>query len=184
MITTPELATSEVPTKQKKNTLSSLLWQGSGAVVWGVFFSVLSLPGLMFPGMLIWIPLWIWREHVRSKRYGFVPGFLVRVLVFSTIVSAAVMLPDRYEDKVTIGPLSSTQVSLEELAGKLQYHRVMMKPNEAQSKIVVQLSSQTPTLREVITAVEQASRLKFVRYDCGTGASLLSGTHPIRMKFE
>ena len=94
------------------------------------------------------------------------------------------MLPDRYEDRETIGPLSSTQVSLEELADKLSSHRVVMKPTETQSKIVVQLPSQTPTLREVITAIEQASELKFIRHDCGTGASLLSGSHPIIMKFE
>ena len=183
MDTAPDLITPEEQAK-KKNTLPNLVWQGSGAAIWAFIFCVYSTPEGVTLGFLIWIPLWFWRENVRSKRYGFLPGFLARIFVFTTIVAAAEIIPDKYEDKVTIGPLSATQVSLEEITEKLRSHRVEMKPVGAQSKIAVQLPSKTPTLRQVITAVEQATPFKFIRYDCGTGVTLIEEGHPIVMRFE
>ena len=76
-----ETPSTQEPTPKKGITVGGLAWQASGAVLWGVFFSIAPVVEVLYFGAIVWLPLFILRERHRSKRYGFLVGFVVRVAV-------------------------------------------------------------------------------------------------------
>ncbi len=73
--------------------MKTWVMQGSGALAWGVFFSVAPVVEVLYLGAILWIPLLAWREHARAKKYGFWPGFLLRLAVFAGVITLALLLP-------------------------------------------------------------------------------------------
>lgn len=133
-----------------------LLRQAAGALAWGIFFAVVPIM-LLFVGVLVWIPVLIWREIVRSHRYGFFPGVLVRLGVVVATVSIAALLPVKYGDR-RVRALPRADVTLGELAAA---HVLWPIRDEHQKTLRVTLPSTTPTRREVMAAIEQQTGVPF-----------------------
>ena len=155
--------------------------QGSGALAWGIFFSVAPVVEVLYMGAILWIPLLAWREHARAKKYGFWPGFLVRFTVFATIITVALLLPVKQQDTLRMGPFSRVEISLsdvsEHFVGRAEFP-------VARGHSVVRLPSLQPTFREVVSAVERDTGLHARVGYCGTGATLLGGSYPMYVVFE
>jgi len=155
--------------------------QGAGAVAWGIFFSVAPVPEALFLGAILWFPLLAWREYVRAKRYGFWPGFLLRLAIFATIITVALLLPVKQQDTLRVGPFPKADVSLSEVSE--QFSRRAEFP-VGRGDSLVRLPSLRPSFREVVAAVERDTGLHARVGYCGTGATLLGGGYPMYVVFE
>lgn len=133
---------------------------------------------LLVPGAVIWIPFLIWREVVRSRKHGFLPGFLVRAAVVVAVVfAAASFTPAKQENRRRIA-LTGTQVTLEELAREA---RMFGFPQEMMSRPVT-LPSSRPTMREAMDAVEKQTEYRCTPGCCGNGITVLWGAHIISIR--
>src|SRR5580692_1071802 len=92
---------------------SGFVRQVGGAIVWGLFI-VLAPIILVILTALIWIPIFIWREKVRTRHYGFLPGAIYRYALIILIVVTSAFAPVKFENK-KIGPLKNSNPSLQEL---------------------------------------------------------------------
>ena len=95
-------------------TVPSLARQAAGATLWGVFFSTQPYDGALFPLAIIWPPLLIWAELRRTRRFGFMPGALVRGVVIIAVLAAAAVAPLKYTTE-RIPVLGPTQATLKEV---------------------------------------------------------------------
>ncbi len=152
-------------------TSRHLLNQVAGAFLWAMFF-VLTPMEILVLGALGWIPLLIWRERVRSIRYGFLLGAVARLGVVASVIIVATLLPTKHEDG-KVGPLSRTDVSLGELAA---IGVIYPLADEQRNEIHVLLPSTTPTRREIMHAITQQTGLQASIFHCGNGATVLFGS--------
>lgn len=157
---------------------AGLYRQAAGALPWGAFFAVAPL-GMLLPGVLIWLPLLIWRERVRSRRYGFLPGAVARLVVVAAVLFVADAAPLKLEDR-RVGPLVRSKLNLGELADA----GILRAPIDARlESIPVVFPSANPTRRDVMRAIEEQTGFRTSHYHCGSMASVLFGSAsgPIRV---
>lgn len=121
-------------------------------------------------GSIIWIPILVWRERVRSKEFGFLPGFVVRLAVVALVVCVALILPLKHEDTHRVGPLTKNMMSLSEISNEI--HIANSYPPTA-AATTIELPSTTPTIREVLRAMEKATGLSARAARCGNSATLV-----------
>lgn len=157
----------------KRTKIGDLVVQALGAVVWGIFFCVAPIFEVLVLGAVLWIPVLIWRERCRTRKFGFLPGFIVRLAIVAGMVTAAVLLPTKHEDKLVEG-FTTTKVTLEEIG---KHTRVFIPADEAATTIV--LPSTKPSLREVIGAIESQTELRCNVARCGNCVSLYAGAYII-----
>lgn len=147
-----------------------LLRQAAGALGWGAFFVLVPI-SLIFIGALVWIPVLIWREIVRSRRYGFFAGALARLGVVFAIATVAALLPVKFDDG-RVRRLPGTEVTL----GELVTARVLLPIRDEQLESVrLTLPSSAPTRREVISAIERQTGYRALLTSCDGTESVLFG---------
>jgi len=148
-----------------------LLRQTSGALAWAIFF-ILSPFEVLLLGAVAWIPLFIWREVVRAKHYGFLKGALCRYSLITVVVAFAAMVPTKSDDK-RVGPLQAMTVTLGQLVSAGIIYPLRYPSNES---VQISLPSITPSRREVMTAISQQTHFKAWTFRCGNGATILFGS--------
>jgi len=156
----------------KRLKAGNLLWQALGAVLWGVFFSVTPIFDILVPGAVLWIPLFIWLEARRARKYGLLPGLFLRIAIIATMISAAIYLPTKPEDRKIVEGLSKTTVTLAELS---RHAGIRVLPEHADVSVI--LPSTQPTLRQVIRAIETQTPLRCEVGRCGNGVTFLGGAY-------
>src|SRR5262249_43312506 len=139
----------------KRSKAGDLLWQALGAVIWGVFFSVTPIFDILLPAAILWLPLFIWLEIRCARKYGFLPGFLLRVAIIATVITVAIYLPTKPEDRKIVEGLSKTTVTLAELG---THAGIRMRTEHADVRVI--LPSARPTLRQVIRSIETQTPLR------------------------
>lgn len=164
--------------RRKKSLLKPLSVQASGAILWGVFFSIMPIVEVLVMGAVLWSPLLVWREFARSKKHGFLPGFVFRAAVIAAIVTAAVLAPVKFEDQFIVKGLPGKTVRLEELSRGMP---ISVPDSHKDARIV--LPSDRPTHRQAIAAIRQQTGLNYRTCRCGTGATVLWGTAPMGSYF-
>ena len=147
-----------------------LFQQTAGALFWGLFI-ILTPIAIVLLGALVWIPIFVWRERVRARRYGFWPGALCRYSFIALLVVLAAIAPLKFEDK-KVGPLQSTDMTLSELVAAGVIYPLRYQEHE---KVRVSLPSPSPSRREVIAAITQQTAFKADVYHCGNVANILFG---------
>ena len=165
---------SETVASADKSRLPPLALQASGAVFWGVFFSVAPLAEVITMGFVIWLPILVWREVVRSRKHGFLPGFLVRAAVVSVLLTAAALAPVKYEDQWTVDGLKGNKVTFQELSEAMR----ITTPDE-QKAVVIVLPSDRPSYRQALEAIHAQTGLRYRLGKCGNGATVLWGYAPM-----
>ena len=160
---------------------SDLLIAAAGAVLWGVFLSVIPIFEGLLLGSVVWLPVFCWRERVRSKKQGFWPGFAFRIGIIAAVIATATVLPLKHLDRLRVGPFPATEVSLAQLAAPLRLHGPKYE-ERTQTKIT--LASSNPTWRQAIRAIEEQTGLKVRVGGCMTGVSLLTGSYPTSCSLE
>jgi len=157
-----------------------LLLDGLGAVAWGVFFIASPIAEVLFMGAVVWVPLLIWREWRRSRRPRFWPGLFLRVGIVTGLIMLAKVAPTKCEDQMRVGPLSAATLPLGRLAEEVDKDRVSIKVGEGKVReIMIRLPSTTPSVRQLIDAVEATARFKYVPRKCGNSMTVLWGAYPI-----
>jgi hypothetical protein len=160
---------------QKRHTTpSDLLWQALGAVCWGVFVSVVFFDLLMI-GAVLWVPCFVWREYRRSKKHGFLAGFALRLAVIAAVVTGAIYLPVKYEDRIVVGGLATNRVILRALEEPLRERLIHYRYPEEQGGLEVTLPSARPTIRQLVRSIEAQTALRCDIGRCGNGMSFLGG---------
>ena len=159
--------------------MKDLLLQTAGAIPWAVFFIVAPFVECVIVGSAVWLPLLVWRERSRSARYGFWPGALSRLVVVIAIVAAAVAAPAEYErTRKRIGALPRTSATMADLVAA----DVIFPLRDARhERLALSLPSSTPTLPEIVRAINEQTRLRARVLGCGNGASLLAGARAVRI---
>lgn len=89
--------------------------QAIGGAGWGLFFVVAPIIEVLVA--VVWMPVLIACEWIRSRRYGFIPGAAVRLAVVGMIVAAAAHAPvksmSRYLDQ-PVGPFPAARMTGED----------------------------------------------------------------------
>ena len=152
-------------------TNNQILRQAGGGLLWALLLILAPLDLLML-GALVWIPLFVWREIVRTKRYGFFHGALVRYPLIVGAVVLAAMAPTKTEDR-KVGPFQRINVTLGQLAASNVIYPLRYAQNEA---IEINLSSVVPTRREVMKAIAEQPGFEAHVFHCGVGATVLFGS--------
>jgi len=155
----------------------ALLRQTAGALAWAAFFILAPFEVLLL-GAVVWLPLFVWREKVRSKSYGFLSGALCRYTLIAVVVAGAAAAPTKSEDK-KISPLSGTTVTLGQLAATGIIYPLRFTTNE---QVQISLPSVTPSRREVMNAISQHGQFKAGTFRCGNGATILFGSSVGRIR--
>lgn len=154
----------------------------AGALAWGAFFSVAPIHEVIEVGAVIWIPLLLFCEWRRSRRFGFLPGAAIRVLIVAGVVSAAIHAPLKYVDR-TVGPFPDETVEIENLETALRAQGIPARVYRGDEDKPVALPTHPVTVRELLASIEaQTGLLSRIAY-CGTGKTLLFGLHPITVSF-
>lgn len=156
----------------KKVLSKTNLWEQScGAILWGFFF-ILAPFGVLIFGVIIWLPLLIWRERVRTRQHGFWTGALCRFAVMLAIIFFASQAPCKKENW-HVGKLQDRNVTLADLtAAKVIYP--LRASNDYSLKIT--LPSTNPTYRETMQAISEQTGLSANRYRCACDSSILFGS--------
>jgi hypothetical protein len=160
----------------KRRRRRKLLRQAAGGAVWGVFFSVAPIIEILFVCAPAWIGILVWREVVRSRRYGFWPGAGVRLAVVGGIVALAAWLPFKYEDRL-VKPLSKAEYTLGELSEAGPGIRIYYPPG--MDNQVVRVPREPVSIRKFIRSIEIQTGLRARIGHCGNGATLLWGACPM-----
>jgi len=153
-----------------KTSKNGFVRQVGGAFGWGLFIILTPIIVVILTA-LIWIPIFIWREKVRARHYGFLPGAVYRYALIALIVVTAAFAPVKFENK-KIGPLKNANLSLEELVEAKAIYSPRYKENE---EIRIALPSNLPSNRELMTAITQQTGFKADVYHCGDVANILFG---------
>jgi hypothetical protein len=140
-------------------------------LAWGIFFSLAPVAEIIFLGAIAWVPLLVLLEALRSKRRGFLPGFLLRGTVAALVVLTAAAAPLKHEDRTRVGPLSANTLSLAALADELRPHHVSIEATDETAMLTFR--STRPSLRELIREVETKSSLRYDPRGCGNGMTIL-----------
>ncbi len=144
--------------------------QVGGAFVW-VLFIILAPISVVFLTAPIWVPIFIYREKIRTRHYGFLPGAAYRYGLIVLIVILAALAPVKFEDK-KVGPLKSAHPSLGELVEAKIIYAPRYKEHE---EMRITIPSLLPRNRDVITAITQQTGFKADVYHCGDVANILFG---------
>ncbi len=167
---------SDAPTGQtpprKPSTPKALLAQGAGALLWGAFFSVTPIYDLLLPGIILWLPVLIWRERRRSAKHGFLGGFVLRAAAAALVMTAAVLFPAKHEDLLRVQELPGPRVTLTFLSTQRPF-----SCQESLPETEIVLPSAQPTLREAIGAMEAQGKVDCQILRCGNGVTLLWGAY-------
>ena len=161
----------------EKSANRALLRQLSGALAWAIFIVLAPFEGLLL-GAVVWIPIFVWREFVRAKRYGYMSGALYRYTLITFVVAFAAVAPTKLEDK-KVGPFPVQVVSLGQLASSGIIYPLRNPSNEV---VPISLPSLTPSRREVMNAISQQTQLKVSTFRCGNGATILFGSSGGRIR--
>ena len=173
-------AAIESPAAQRTNNGPwSVLWQGFGAALWGVFFSIAPIVEVLLLLSPLWFSLFVLGEVARSRKYGFLPGFAVRILVISAVVTAAALAPFKYEDEPLARALPASHMSLKELSEALVDERIHFSPSAPDGGTMITLPSRHPTIRQVIEAIQEPTHLVYTPRKCGNCMTILGGAAPI-----
>ena len=149
--------------------------QCAGAVGWGIFIAVAPFE-LVFGGWMVWLPLLIWRERVRTCRHGFWTGAIARFAIAFTIITIAGILPE-HMDRI-VGPLSYASLPLHDLCREL--HRGYGIPVGAtdESAMEERISFSIAgaiSRREVVAQLAKATNREIRFAGCLNGSSVLCG---------
>ena len=167
------------PGPGKRSKTAGLLWGALGAVLWGVFFCVTPIYDLLVPGAVLWIPLGCWLEVRRARKDGFMPGFVLRLAIIVAMVTGAIYLPTKYEDRMIVHGLSASTVTLRELG---RHAPISYAPKDAD--VTISLPSSQPTLRETMRAIETQTSLRCEAGRCGNGVTFLGGAYIMRVGIQ
>jgi hypothetical protein len=141
-------------------------------VLWGAFFSVTPIFDILVPGAVLWIPLFLWLEIRRARNCGLLPGLILRVAIIATMITVAIYLPTKPEDRRIVEGLSKATVTLAELGRQAG---IRMPPEHADVSVI--LPSAKPTLRQVIRAIETQTPFRCEVGRCGNGVTFLGGAY-------
>jgi hypothetical protein len=160
----------------RRTRLLSFIWQCGGAVLWGIFFSVAPLV-LVVGSSIVWLPILIWRETVRSRQHAFWPGLLARFAIVTVIVAGAIRTP-KYDDEL-VGPIAFKDISLRNLCQKLneEYGVRVRTFEDSADALTLSFSTTKPMSRRAVVEV-LAKQVDYTSSfaGCGTDATLLTGT--------
>lgn len=153
------------------------LMQTSGALLWGIFWVIIPFELMLLAP--VYLSIFVWREYLRTKKYGFIKGFVMRVGVIILIIFVATIYPNKWIDK-KIEPLSSTTVTLATL---YEEGIIMFYETPELAKYSIELETITPTRLELLNKINRINGvIAHVSY-CGNGASILFGSSPISKVF-
>lgn len=156
----------------KKNQ-KEIIQQVVGAILWGLFL-ILAPFEVLLPGSIIWIPLLVWRESNRSKKYGFNPGFLIRFATIILIIVIAILLPTKYPDRLQVRVGKPGEMTLEDLHKRVENGALLFFPeSHAKEKIIIK--EHTMSLRKLIKQIEKQTGLTSRIGYCGNGFTILFG---------
>ena len=155
-----------------------LLLQIGGALCWGAFFSVMPIMEVLVFGVVIWLPVLLYCEWHRTKRYVFLPGALLRALTILLLTGAAMYAPMKYVDQ-EVGPFPTPQLTLTELRDALEPQHVYLHIPETHARLSVRVPHKVLPLHVLISLIEAQTDLQHEIGYCGNGVSLLRGAHPI-----
>lgn len=158
-----------------------LLYQAAGAIAWAAWLVVVPIELLVLTA-IAWIPLLIWRENKRSKKYGPVPGAVVRIAVMVVAVVVASKMPreyDRYLDNTRV-TFDKLEMPVSDVIAICKTHPVAYHTNwwgvdEADQKKRIKLPSQSLTLRELARELQTQAGLNYRHFACGNGTTIISG---------
>ena len=154
-----------------------------GAVMWGAFFSVAPILEVLTPGAILWLPILVFCEWRRSRRFGFLPGAPIRLAVAGMVVIAAIFAPLKYLDR-SVGPFPTSPVPIDDVQAVLREHDVWIRLYPERHDQVVALPASRVNLRDLFASIKQQTGLQYRIGYCGNGKSLLFGPHPIFITFE
>jgi hypothetical protein len=149
--------------------------QSAGAVAWGLFLAAAPFE-LVVGGCIVWVPLLVWRERVRSREYGFLPGGIARLAITAFIIIAAANAP-KHLDRV-VGPLRFESISLSELCQQLRREHeipVAAVDDGAFEKIFLFATTARMSRREVVAELAKTTNREQHFAGCANGSSFLSG---------
>jgi hypothetical protein len=159
-----------------RSTLIRLAHQITGAMLWGAFIAVAPFEILFFGGWIVWLPLLIWRERIRTRRYGFWPGAVARFAVATSIVVAAIAAPK--DDDRIVGPVSYENLPLHDLCADLSWnHHVPVRAwGEADFRNSISFSTSiSMTRRQLVQGLARATNREAKYWGCLSGGSFLFG---------
>jgi hypothetical protein len=154
-----------------------LLPQIAGAIGWGIFLSTMPIAEVLVAAFFVWIPVLAWCEWRRSKRYGFLPGAIVRAVTMMLIMVAAAYAPFKWEDQ-RVGPFAPEMTTLGQLEAAHRYPLWIRVP-PGHTNDAVSLPTTPVRLRYLLSVMEKQTGLRARIGYCGNGVSLLRGAHPI-----
>lgn len=157
--------------------------QAMGALVWSLFF-ILSPMEVLVLGSVVWIPLLIWREKLRSQKHGFLPGAILRSMLVLTVVIAAALAPLKYVDRRMV-QLPPGQLPLGQLTAELEEQAVLVRFPDQHTNRLVRLPGQPLNVRELMGLIENQTGLRRRIKYCGNGSTVLRGGVPMGgIRFE
>lgn len=139
-------------------------------MLWGAFF-ILSPAEILIFGIVVWLPLLVWRERERASVYGWNPGFKLRALVVMCMIGLAVIATPNKLD-LPKGPFQKTEWTLAELATAGLIYGPM---DRAHDSIRVQLPSKNPTPRQIMDAITQQTGFPTRVRRCLSGSTIVFG---------
>ncbi len=155
-----------------------LTYQAIGAIPWAIFFAVSPIE-LIFFSSPIWAMLIFDRERARTKKYGFLKGAVLRLLIFSLIISFVIWLPFKFEDQKVQLPEGSklSLVQLRNLAFT-QGVGLSFRPDEIEGKEIY-IPDGKMSVREILNEIETQTGERFRIGYCGNESSFLYGSSPM-----
>jgi hypothetical protein len=150
--------------------------QAAGAVLWAVFFAVAPID-ILLPGVLVWLPFLVWRERVRSRKYGFTVGALLRLSVVAGLLYAAYRAPVKHMD-IKVGPVHYDDMTVHDLCSQLQRdHGIPCIAWDEQDYVNrASFSTSEPMSRlDVLTELARVTDHTISRGGCANGSTILFG---------
>lgn len=156
------------------------LLQIIGASLWGLFFSVMPILEVLTFTAIVWVPLFIYLEVRRSRKYGFLPGGIQKFAIIGLMVMAASYAPYKYVDRI-IEPVASnpTEITLREASTLYQEQLAYFSfPRKLLEQTIV-LPNSPMSLKQLIKSIEAQTGFSHDIGYCGNGSSILRGGFPI-----
>ena len=147
-----------------------------GAAGWAYFFAAVPTAELV-AWALYWVPVLAFLEWRRVRRYRFLPGAPVRLIVTLVLIAIAARAPTKWLDR-RVGPFLQTRMTLGGLEATAGGGYLLTIPDVAKARII-DVPRKAVSIRELVRLIEDQTALRHDIGWCGTGASVLYGAHPI-----
>ena len=162
---------------KESSSYSALVRQGLGAVQWGMFFTIAPVYQMLVVFPFVWIGILTWREVVRTRKYGFRPGFAVRSGIVVIMLVTGIVMSDIYYGR-TIEPLPKEEYNFEELRTALEFRGIGISYPKEKAKSIIYVPEKAVSMRSFISKIEEQTVTRHHFGYTGNSLSVLWGGKP------